>query len=172
MASQKRSKFVRVDRCDHDQSENAAKLILDRPWTVGPLEAILIAGIITLAEPTIGDAKTLGAAGNPSGQQLFKEHCAPCHGLDGTGNGPMAEVLKIAPANLTTISERANGSFPADRIVEVIRYGGNVSGHGTAAMPVWGKVFSDEGGGGKVGGTYSRRAIIELKRYLETIQRK
>ena len=34
-------------------------------------------------------------------------------------------------------------------------------------MPVWGKVFSDEGGGGKVGEGYSRRAIIELKRYLE-----
>ena len=84
----------------------------------------------------------------------------------------MAEVLKITPANLTTISERANGSFPADRIVEVIRYGGNVAGHGTTAMPVWGKVFSDEGGGGKGGGAYSRRAIIELKRYLETIQKK
>jgi len=39
-------------------------------------------------------------------------------------------------------------------------------------MPVWGKVFSDKGGGGKVGGAYSRRAIIELERYLETIQKK
>ena len=148
------------------------KLILARPWTVGPLQAILIAGILMLAQPTSGDAKTLGTAGNPSGQQLFQEHCAACHGLDGTGNGPMAEVLKITPANLTTISERANGSFPADRIVEVIRYGGTVPGHGTSAMPVWGKVFSDKGGGGKVGGAYSRRAIIELERYLETIQKK
>ena len=148
------------------------KLILARLWTVGPLEAILIAGILMLAQPTSGDAKTLGTARDPSGQQLFQEHCAACHGLDGTGNGPMAEVLKITPANLTTISERANGSFPADRIVEVIRYGGNVAGHGTTAMPVWGKVFSDEGGGGKGGGAYSRRAIIELKRYLETIQKK
>ena len=84
----------------------------------------------------------------------------------------MAEVLKITPANLTTISQRANGSFPADRIVEVIRYGGNMAGHGTTAMPVWGKVFSDEGGGGKGGGAYSRRAIVELTRYLETIQKK
>ena len=167
MASQRMFQFVGVDRCEHAQIENAAKLILNRPCRGGPLEATLVAGILMLAQPT-----TLSTAGNPSGQQLFQEHCAPCHGLDGTGNGPMAEVLKIAPANLTTINERANGSFPADRIAEVIRYGGNVSGHGTAAMPVWGKVFSDEGGGGKVGGAYSRRAIIESKRYLETIQRK
>ena len=39
-------------------------------------------------------------------------------------------------------------------------------------MPVWGKVFSNKGGGGKGGGAYSRRAVIELKRYLESIQKK
>jgi hypothetical protein len=42
----------------------------------------------------------------------------------------------------------------------------------TAVMPVWGKVFSGEGGRGKSGGAYSRRAVVELKRYLETIQKK
>jgi hypothetical protein len=55
--------------------------------------------------------------------------------------------------------------------VEIIRYGGNMAAHGTAVMPVWGKVFSDEGGG-KGGGAFSRRAVVELKRYLETIQKK
>jgi mono/diheme cytochrome c family protein len=107
----------------------------------------------------------------PSGQQIFQDHCATCHGADATGNGPMAQVLKVAPADLTKISVRAGGTFPAGRVVEIIRYGGNVQGHGSAVMPVWGKVFSSEGGGGKGGGAYSRRAVVELKRYLETIQK-
>jgi len=38
-------------------------------------------------------------------------------------------------------------------------------------MPVWGKVFSSKGDSGKGGGAYWRRAAIELKRYLESIQK-
>ena len=106
-----------------------------------------------------------------SGQELFREHCAQCHGDDGTGNGPMAKVLNVAPADLTAITKRASGKFPADRVVEIIRYGGDVTGHGARAMPIWGLVFSQEGGAGKIGGAYSRRAVIELLHYLESIQK-
>jgi hypothetical protein len=108
----------------------------------------------------------------PSGQELFREHCAQCHGVDGTGNGPMAKILTVHPADLTVISKQSDGKFPADRIVEIIRYGGNIQGHGEQEMPLWGKVFSSEGGGGKSGGAYSRRAVVELKDYLEKIQQK
>ncbi len=90
----------------------------------------------------------------------------------GAGNGPMAQVLKVAPADLTKISLRADGTFPASRVVEIIRYGGNILGHGSPVMPVWGRVFGSEGGGGTGGRAYSRRAVVELKRHLETIQRK
>jgi mono/diheme cytochrome c family protein len=120
---------------------------------------------------TTASAKTLAMIVVPSGQELFREHCAQCHGADGTGNGPMAKVLNVSPANLTAISKRANGTFPAARVVEIIRYGGNVTGHGSYVMPIWGRVFSDEGGGGKGGGAYSRRSVVELKHYLETIQK-
>ena len=68
----------------------------------------------------------------------------------------MAKVLTVAPADLTEISKRANGKFPADRVVEIIRYGGNVTGHGSQVMPIWGRVFSSEGGSGKVGNAYSQ----------------
>jgi mono/diheme cytochrome c family protein len=108
----------------------------------------------------------------PSGRDLFLEHCAVCHGADATGKGPMAAELKTSPADLTRTSARNQGTFPASRIVEVIRYGGNMPGHGPSGMPVWGKIFSNKGGRGKIGGAYSRRAVVELKRYLETIQQK
>lgn len=138
-----------------------------------PFEAL----VVLLAAAMLAVATTsAGAAPHdddtfPSGQHIFQDHCATCHGTEGTGNGPMAEVLKIPPADLTKISVRAGGTFPAARVVEIIRYGGNMAAHGTAVMPVWGKVFSEEGGGGKGGGAFSRRAVVELKRYLETIQK-
>jgi mono/diheme cytochrome c family protein len=107
-----------------------------------------------------------------SGRDLFLEHCAQCHGSDATGDGPMASVLAVKPADLTTLSERAGGKFDAPRIADIIRYGGDISGHGTRAMPIWGLVFSKEANGGKRGAAYSRRAVIELKTYLQSIQKK
>jgi mono/diheme cytochrome c family protein len=117
-------------------------------------------------------AKPLAQVVVPSGKDLFLEHCAQCHGDDGTGNGPMAKVLNVTPADLTSISKSANGKFPADRVAEIIRYGGGIAGHGSAVMPIWGKFFSDTGGRGRIGGAYSRRAVVELTRYLKTIQKK
>ncbi|WP_052699206.1 cytochrome c [Hyphomicrobium sp. 99] len=108
----------------------------------------------------------------PSGHELFVEYCSQCHGADGVGNGPTAKYLTVTPANLTEISKRANGQFPAARIAEIIRYGGDVASHGPQRMPLWGKVFSEKGGRGKGGGNYSRVAVIQLLKYLESIQKK
>lgn len=118
------------------------------------------------AENTDAEAASLAL-----GEALFKERCASCHGVDATGNGPAADALKVPPANLTEISKRSGGKFPAAHIVEVITYGGNIKAHGSGPMPVWGLVFSQEGGRGKIGAARSRQAIIGLKRYLESIQK-
>lgn len=108
----------------------------------------------------------------PTGPNLYRAHCSQCHGPDGTGNGPMAKLLTVHPADLTVIAKNNGGTFPAERVAEIIRYGGNIPGHGEEKMPLWGKVFSLEGGNGKIGAAFSRRAVIELKSYLELIQRK
>jgi len=117
---------------------------------------------------------TAAAAQNPcgyaysvTGQRLFEDHCAACHGPDGKGHGPAAAAQKRPPADLTAIAHRNSGSFPSERIAEVIRGGGPVPGHEQdRIMPVWGRVFN-----GECGPAFSRRAVIELKRYLESIQR-
>src|SRR5476649_2473574 len=106
-----------------------------------------------------------------SGHHIFMEHCASCHGADATGNGPSASAMKTPPANLTQITKNSGGTFPAARVVETITYGGDIAAHGSRQMPVWGKVFSEEGGGGRGGSYYSRRAVIALKRYLDSIQK-
>lgn len=100
----------------------------------------------------------------PSGKDLFLEHCAQCHG-GGTGNGSMASVLNVTPADLTTLDKRANGKFDAAR-------GADISGHGTRAMPIWGLGLQHEVHGGQGGAAYSGRAVIEFKTYLQSVQKK
>jgi len=35
------------------------------------------------------------------GRNLFKTNCAPCHGINGKGDGPSSATIKPPPANLT-----------------------------------------------------------------------
>ena len=49
---------------------------------------------------------TFNALANPplsyEGRRLFVSYCQLCHGADGKGGGPLAEDMKISPADLTT----------------------------------------------------------------------
>lgn len=128
----------------------------------------LLAGTATRAGAADDEAT---AASLALGEALFQERCASCHGAEALGNGPAAGALKVPPPNLTEISKRAGGAFPAVRVVEVITFGGDIAAHGSGPMPVWGRVFSLEGGRGKIGAARSRQAVIALKRYLESIQK-
>lgn len=146
--------------------------MMDRPFVSICASVFATMCLCASAVQSLGaDDNGLDATTIALGEALFKERCATCHGADATGNGPAAEALKVAPANLTEITKRAGGTFPSVRIVEVITYGGNIAAHGSGPMPVWGRVFSIEGGRGKIGAAHSRQAIVALKRYLETIQK-
>jgi mono/diheme cytochrome c family protein len=138
-------------------------------WIPAAVLAVLCA--TTLMVPATIAEENADAASLALGEALFMERCAACHGADAKGDGPAAGALKVPPANLTEISKRAGGTFPSARIVEMITYGGNIAAHGSGPMPVWGLVFSQEGGRGKIGAARSRQSIIALKRYLETIQK-
>ena len=41
----------------------------------------------------------------------FAAYCASCHGVDGMGNGPLADTLKVKPTDLTVISKKNDGIF-------------------------------------------------------------
>jgi hypothetical protein len=49
-----------------------------------------------------------------------------CNGLDGRGQGPLAQAMKIVPADLRQISAKHAGSFPESKVADVIRNGGAV----------------------------------------------
>jgi mono/diheme cytochrome c family protein len=74
-------------------------------------------------------------------QQMFDSYCAVCHGTDGTGHGPAAMALTKAPADLTKISARNGGTWPAVRVQRYIAGADEVPAHGTRDMPMWGDLF-------------------------------
>ncbi len=80
-----------------------------------------------------------------TGKEAYLRHCAVCHGLEGYGNGPLADAMKIAPSDLTRLATMNGGEFPAAKISDVIRNGGAVLGHGSPTMPAWGLYFAEKG---------------------------
>jgi mono/diheme cytochrome c family protein len=54
-----------------------------------------------------------------SGEQMYKQFCADCHGDDAKGHGPAASSLKVKPPNLTTLTQRHHGKFPYEYVSSV-----------------------------------------------------
>ena len=110
------------------------------------------------------------------GKADFAKLCAPCHGVDGKGEGPQAAHLPKKPADLTRITQRY-GKFPEDRIFATISGLDMPEGHGSREMPIWGDVFVSEAVGKSTSVADALRAsddasrrIAGLLRYIETIQ--
>ena len=102
-----------------------------------------------------------------SGKQMYVSYCAPCHGLDGRGQGPVASALKTPPTDLTVLSRNNHGKYPDTHIVTVLQNGAQIPSHGTAEMPVWGPIL------GKMNQTSPQTRMLRvsnLSRYLETLQ--
>lgn len=76
------------------------------------------------------------------GKDLFPAYCASCHGMDGKGKGPVAALLKKGVPDITTISRRNKGQFPAPELEKMILGQSRATAaHGTREMPVWGPLF-------------------------------
>lgn len=74
---------------------------------------------------------------NDFGKREFEANCASCHGVSGKGNGPLQELLRRSPPDLTLLAQKNQGVFPMNRLYEVID-GEGVAAHGSRDMPVWG----------------------------------
>lgn len=64
-------------------------------------------------------------------------------GEDGKGNGPAAIALKPPPSDLTTLSKRHEGKFPAVYVFALVKFGRSLAAHGSLDMPVWGSRFKE-----------------------------
>ncbi len=105
---------------------------------------------------------------NPTdGKLMYTGYCAPCHGADGRGNGPVAGALKAQPTDLTTLAKSNNGKYPDSHVVSVLQFGSTMPSHGTAQMPVWGPLL------GKMDNVHTQDTqlrIANLSHYLHSLQ--
>jgi len=76
-----------------------------------------------------------------SGEQTFRTSCAPCHGLDAKGTGPVVPVLRYKPSDLTALSKRNGGTFPAAVIEDALEDNHLIPAHGSSETPIWGDAF-------------------------------
>ncbi len=118
---------------------------------------------------------TLSAADSPptatkSGAKLFARYCASCHGARGLGDGPVAPSLITEPSDLTRISARNFGEFPAERAREKIDGRFVIGAHGPREMPVWGYEL-EAGTPADEPGRAAQSRIDQLVEFLRSIQR-
>lgn len=106
------------------------------------------------------------------GQDHYEAKCAVCHGADGKGNGPVANMLTEKPSDLTMMARNNDGTFPFWKAYEIIDGRKGVGAHGTREMPVWGKQFyqTHRGAQGVSTETVVRGQIMELLIYLRSMQ--
>jgi mono/diheme cytochrome c family protein len=101
-----------------------------------------------------------------SGAQLFRTHCASCHGENAAGGGPISAQLRKAVPDLTTFSARNGGMFPAERVRQMIE-GRGPAAHGDRSMPVWGDVFRQQNSDAD-----AATRIDSIVTFLRSIQRR
>ena len=103
------------------------------------------------------------------GPDLYKSHCAACHGADGKGGGPAASRLKGKPTNLTVLANNNGGKFPAERVRKIIA-GDEPSLliHGSREMPIWGPIFHQI----EEDQDFGNVRLKNLTAYLDSIQQK
>jgi mono/diheme cytochrome c family protein len=100
------------------------------------------------------------------GRDSFDAYCAACHGSSARGDGPVARALKGAPADLTRLTANNRGTYPRDRVRDMLTGAGRtVAAHGPTEMPIWGPLFRAFESDAR-----ARVRIDNLVNYLETIQ--
>jgi len=142
------------------------------------LAAVLVLGgaIVGLTSTALAQEDSgvvMGERGNIiSGKLDFRQHCAQCHGMDATGDGPVAPALKKKPANLTMLSKNNGGVFPTDEVRNFIDGTKTAEGHGTREMPIWGYAFMHRPGSSGVPESEQavQNKINRLVEYVKSIQ--
>ncbi len=127
---------------------------------------LLATAFAVTATATLAEEQEIGA-------EEFQRSCAVCHGEGGRGDGSMAAILKVPPADLTVLSKNNGGTFPLRGAFETIDGRNNVRGHGDREMPIWGNTYkfeADSRFGPDFGEWEAVARMLALVFYLQTIQ--
>lgn len=96
------------------------------------LSLLAVARSATGAEPVVTHDESLRA-----GRALYASYCAGCHGANGDGKGPAADMLIVKPRDFTSglfkFRSTPNGTLPTDAdLMRTITHGVN-----RTSMPEW-----------------------------------
>lgn len=106
------------------------------------INAVLLLSLIAVGIPDV--------SANPppafEGRRLYVSYCQLCHGTDGRGDGPLAKMMKISPADLSTTVRSRSDTI----LTKIITGEGRQTITGrdrhnilSDAMPEWKDVFSE-----------------------------
>lgn len=109
------------------------------------------------------------------GRFEYENNCASCHGAAGRGDGEVGISLKRRVPDLTTLTSRNGGVFPADRVRRLIDGREQIKGHGGRAMPYWGLQYSSKAAEFYKGlaidpEVFVQQRVDALVAYLRTLQ--
>jgi mono/diheme cytochrome c family protein len=113
--------------------------------------------------------QTTDPSGTLPGAELYKSHCASCHGNDLMGNGPAPPPFRDVPPDLTTLAQRHGGEFPTAYFISVLRDGVVLQAHGPPEMPIWGADFK---AGEHLSEAQVKSRITDLADYIKSLQAK
>jgi len=155
----------------------------EESWTSRALPRLAV-GLLIFAVTLLGAGASVGQQGrdkkpgatndhtkadSAAGKITYQKHCAACHGESGKGDGPVASALKPAPTDLTALSKSHEGKFPEGFVAAALKFGRNLSAHGSPDMPVWGERFKTMDPQRDPSG---QQHLDDLLAYLKTIQAK
>src|SRR5262245_8615749 len=130
---------------------------MQRPIRTGGRALAWVAPVLVLAAGASAQKKPVELSPQERGAITYRTHCAVCHGKGGAGDGPLADQLRFAPADLTRLARRNKGRFDSEQVQRVIDGRFPIKGHGGGEMPVWGDVFLEPRDG------YSRDGVRKKK---------
>lgn len=106
----------------------------------------------------------------PTGREIYMTYCARCHGDDGKGRPAEVAGRPDGRADLTELSKRNGGKFPAQRVEAILGGAEDIPAHhGPDPMPISGDLF------------WARRSLTQetakaqvdrLIDYLESVQQR
>lgn len=125
--------------------------------------------VATLATGCAGQTRGESAS-TEEGGELYRLHCAGCHGAAGRGDGPVAPLMAVAVPDLTRIAARRGGRFPQDEVARIIDGLSPLAAHGTRHMPVWGYEFYSPDADDETAQRQAAERVEQLTRFLGSIQ--
>ncbi len=140
------------------------------------MKTFTLIGAIAMTIASSGVTTAVAADKLDLGKHEYDSNCVACHGNNLKG-GAYVDFLKVTPPDLPLLSKKNGGTFPLERVYNVIDGRQEVKAHGPRDMPIWGRDYQIKAGEFYADSYYDPEAfirgrILALIDYLNRMQAK